>query len=207
MLEFHRDTKKKYQQLIFAATCIFFACALVGCSSNPNQLRSTGYYANSEYHSLSQNNRVRFLVLHYTSLDDQKSLKVLTGGQVSAHYLVPLKPKIYKKLPSVYQLVDENKRAWHAGVSYWQGRTNLNDSSIGIEIVNDGYVIKNGTVEWFAYSQDQINTVVAVAKDIITRYGITPDHVVGHSDIAPSRKQDPGLFFPWKYLADQGVGA
>lgn len=207
MLEFYRGIQKKSRQMKFAITCTFFACMLVGCASSPNQLRSTGYYANSEYHALSQNDRVRFLVLHYTVADDQRSLKLLTEGNVSSHYLVPLKPTRYRKLPFVYQLVDEDKRAWHAGVSNWQGRTNLNDSSIGIEIVNHGYEIKNGSIEWFPFTPDQISSVAAVAKDIINRYKITPDRVVGHSDIAPGRKQDPGLFFPWKYLAEQGVGA
>lgn len=207
MLEFYLKTKEKSQQLKIAITGTLLTCALVGCSSSHNQLRSTGYYANTEYTSLSQNNRQRFLVLHYTALDDQKSLKTLTQDQVSVHYLVPLQPKIFRNHPTVYQLVDEDKRAWHAGVSSWQGRTNLNDSSIGIEIVNKGFEIQNGNVVWFEYPQEQIKTVVAVAKDIINRYGITPDDVVGHSDIAPGRKSDPGLLFPWKYLAEQGVGA
>lgn len=207
MLEFYQSSKEKAQQFKFVLTGLILAWALAGCSSDNNHLRSTGYYANTQYSSLSQDNRVRFLVLHYTVSGDEQSLKILTQGQVSAHYLVPLEPKVYKKLPSAYQLVDENKRAWHAGRSNWHGRNNLNDSSIGIEIVNKGFELQNGVVTWFKYPQEQIKTVLAVAKDVINRYGIKPVDVLAHSDIAPGRKQDPGPFFPWKYLAEQGVGA
>ena len=108
----------------------------------------------------------------------------------------------------VIQLVNENRRAWHAGVSSWNGRSNLNDTSIGIEIVNPGYTDDIlGRRTWYPYSEKQIATVALVVKDIIDRYQIAPVNVVGHSDIAPLRKQDPRKLFPWARLADMGIGA
>jgi N-acetylmuramoyl-L-alanine amidase len=114
---------------------------------------------------------------------------------VSSHYLVRDDP------PVIYRLVDEGRRAWHAGVSSWQGNTNLNSSSIGIEIVNFGD--RNGG--WQDYPKAQMDAVIALVKDIVKRHNIRPDRIVGHSDIAPQRKTDPGPRFPWKRLADEGI--
>jgi N-acetylmuramoyl-L-alanine amidase len=86
-------------------------------------------------------------------------------------------------------------------VSSWQGNTNLNSSSIGIEIVNFGD--RNGA--WQAYPKAQMDVVIALVKDIVKRHNIRPDRIVGHSDIAPQRKSDPGPLFPWKRLADEGL--
>lgn len=149
--------------------------------------------------SLGQNFRQRFLILHYTALDNEKSLNVLTQQAVSSHYLI-------NDLPDhdIYQLVDENKRAYHAGLSYWRNNTGLNDSSIGIEIVNTGYTVDNlGTKQFYEFPEYQYRKVAALAKDIVERYMIPPAHVLGHSDIAPNRKQDPGPLFPWKRLYDE----
>jgi len=145
----------------------------------------------------SQNSRVEFVVLHYTSANNNRSLKILSEQNVSSHYLIT-----DARRPHVYQLVDESRRAWHAGLSQWFDRTDLNSSSIGIEIVNEG---RSGD-GWAPYPPAQIRTVIALLRDIIKRHQIKPLNIVGHSDIAPQRKIDPGPLFPWKQLADAGIG-
>lgn len=165
--------------------------------------------SSSHYPAVGQDERVRFLVLHYTALDNDKSLNVLTTQQVSAHYLVP-----NDFTDSIYILVDETKRSWHAGQSYWKGINNINYSSIGIEIVNEGYYVgeitESNPTGWYFYGYPnmQIKKVAALAKNIIDRYKIDPVNVLAHSDVAPQRKQDPGPKFPWKQLyQDYGIGA
>ncbi|HDL8639903.1 TPA: N-acetylmuramoyl-L-alanine amidase [Yersinia enterocolitica] len=185
---------------------------LAGCSSshrdNPPQLIDRGEYkVDTSTPSIAQNERVRFLVLHYTATDDAESLRLLTQGDVSAHYLVKTYPESLNGKPVVLQLVPESQRAWHAGVSYWQGRNNLNDTSIGIEIVNRGFTERMLRREWYAYNESQIELIERLTKDIVERYNIDPANVVAHSDIAPLRKSDPGPLFPWKRLAEQGIGA
>ncbi len=172
--------------------CALLLLALAGCS--------TGLSIDRSHPSVNHDSRIQFVVLHYTSASDERSLALLTHGQVSAHYLVGLNP------PKVYQLVDENQRAWHAGESEWDGRTWLNSSSIGIEIVNPGFTDSPSGRLWYPYSEEQIKAVEALLKDIVKRYNIEPRHIIGHSDIAPLRKQDPGPLFPWKRLADDGLG-
>ncbi len=137
------------------------------------------------------------LVMHYTGM--QTGAEALTrlcdpSVEVSSHYLVEIDGRIY-------QLVDEDKRAWHAGVSHWQGEDNINDCSIGIEIVNKGHEFG-----YEDFPEVQMAAVVALANDIIARHDICPTRVIGHSDIAPPRKQDPGEKFDWSRLASQGVG-
>ncbi len=149
-----------------------------------------------------QGSRIQFIVLHYTASDRARSLSLLSTGQVSSHYLITDEDP-----PHIYQLVDETRSAWHAGLSQWRGRTWLNSSSIGIEIVNPGYTEQgNGTVQWHPYSEPQITSVIALVRDIATRHGIAPENIVAHSDIAPQRKQDPGPLFPWSRLAAEGLG-
>jgi len=148
--------------------------------------------------AIAQNFRQKYLILHYTALPDDKSITVLTQQNVSAHYLVNNTGD-----NEIYQLVDENKRSYHAGVSAWRTDKNLNDTSIGIEIVNTGYTADATGKRIFATFDDaQIKKVAALAKDIITRYQIPATNVLAHSDIAPTRKQDPGPMFPWKKLYD-----
>lgn len=144
-----------------------------------------------------QDSRAEFLVIHYTSADDAASLKILSQQKVSSHYLIT-----QNNPGRVYQLVDENRRAWHAGLSEWYGRTYLNNASIGVEIVNQG----NESGQWEPYSREQIRTLTILLKDIIARHDIKPRDIVGHSDIAPQRKLDPGPLFPWKELAQAGIG-
>lgn len=194
------------QKVMMAA---IVAVVLSGCTSRPAETEARdGYFASHAFKANGQNERIRFLVMHYTALDDNQSLKTLTEDPVSAHYLVPRELESKQGKPVVLQLVDENKRAWHAGVSSWNGRANLNDTSIGIEIVNLGYTDNVlGQRSWYSYSEKQIAAITILAKDIINRYQITPDNVLGHSDIAPIRKQDPGKLFPWERLAAMGIGA
>lgn len=152
------------------------------------------------YTSENQDSRALFIVLHYTVIDWEKSLKVLTtGGQVSAHYLVRDNPV------ASYALVDENRRAWHAGASYWAGNANLNSASIGIEIVNPGYTDSAAGRVYAPFPQAQIDEVIALVRDIQARHQVKPERIIGHADIAPGRKQDPGPQFPWKQLADAGL--
>lgn len=164
------------------------------------------YILNHDHIAQCQNERIQFLVFHYTAQPLEKALATLSlaNKQVSAHYLVPESPVSGKKI--VYQLVAEEKRAWHAGMSYWKTHTHLNDSSIGIELVNLGFEEKSNQKIWFPYTEYQIELVINLSKSIIKRYNIHPSNVIGHSDIAPGRKFDPGPAFPWKILAENGVG-
>lgn len=160
----------------------------------------------------SFNSRVRFLVLHYTAENFAGSIKSLTGDNVSVQYLVPdITDESYIqagfKDMQIFNLVDENARAWHAGVSSWAERTNLNDTSIGIEIVNLASD-KGGLWNFPPYPAVQIAAVKQLAANILQRYpDISPVNVVAHSDIAPTRKSDPGPMFPWLELYEEGIGA
>ncbi|KQR93491.1 N-acetylmuramoyl-L-alanine amidase [Chryseobacterium sp. Leaf180] len=159
-----------------------------------------GYKVTKTYFpSLGQNFRQKYVILHYTVLPDDKSIQVLTQQTVSAHYLVNDKDD-----NEIYQLVDENKRAYHAGISSWRTDKNLNDTSVGIEIVNLGYKADSlGKRVFMPFSDDQFKKVAVLTKDIVTRYNIPATNVLAHSDIAPTRKQDPGPQFPWKRLYDE----
>lgn len=155
---------------------------------------------------------ILFLVLHYTAGNLESSLTTLTTPQppstnpVSSHYLIP--ESTIDSQRKIYQLVQENQRAWHAGLSSWQDKINLNDTSIGIEIVNLGYKKdETGNRMYYPYTDYQIGCVIELTKDIVNRYQMPPTRVVGHSDIAPSRKLDPGILFPWKTLYENGIGA
>lgn len=142
---------------------------------------------------------IDMLVLHYTGMknvDDarDKLCNANNERKVSAHYLVD-------EDGAVYRLVPEGKRAWHAGVSYWRGQTNINQRSIGIEIVNPGHEFG-----YRPFPKAQMVAVAELCKEIIARHNIPARNVVGHSDIAPERKDDPGELFDWKWLAEQGIG-
>jgi N-acetylmuramoyl-L-alanine amidase len=171
------------------ALCVIF---LTGCASGP--------YVDKSLSARSQDSRVRYIIIHYTALDLAQSVHELTQEGVSSHYLLT-----DGQSPKIYNLVDESQRAYHAGVSSWKGVTQLNASSIGIEIVNPGYRdTPNGPV-WGEFAQSQIDLLIPLVRDIAKRHGITPERVLAHSDIAPQRKEDPGPLFPWKQLADAGL--
>jgi N-acetylmuramoyl-L-alanine amidase len=170
--------------------CVVLFVMLAGCATP---------YIDKTYIAIGQDSRAQFLILHYTHEDFPTSLKLLTEGQVSSHYLVNNNP------PTIYSLVDENRRAYHAGVSYWKGATQLNASSIGIEIVNRGYDDTPTGRVWYDYPQEQMDAVIALVKKIVKDHDIKPERILGHSDIAPGRKVDPGPRFPWKQLADAGL--
>ena len=155
---------------------------------------------------------VRQIILHYTAAPFASSLGTLTQDGVSAHYLLPdpdepsYRAAGYEEL-RVFRLVDEGKRAWHAGVSYWGGRGNLNGRSIGIEIVN---LARDdaGAFTFPQYPEEQIDVLVALVRDILGRYPqIGPTDILGHSDVAYWRKSDPGPRLPWHFLHEAGVGA
>lgn len=165
---------------------------LAGCASGPE--------IDTRYSAVAQDSRAQFIVLHYTSTDFEHSLELLSRGEVSSHYLIDRAPA------KIYRLVDENRRAWHAGESEWQGRTWLNSSSIGIELVNPGYEqTADGRRLWYPYPEPQIDALILLLKDIMQRHGLKPGAIIGHSDIAAQRKVDPGPLFPWKRLADAGL--
>jgi len=137
------------------------------------------------------------LVLHYTGMATGKAALARLGdpaAKVSAHWLVD-------EAGGVVQLVDEERAAWHAGVSAWRGRVGLNGRSIGIEIVNGGHDFGLPP-----YPDAQIEAVTALSREVIARWSIPAVNVVAHSDVAPMRKYDPGERFPWARLARAGVG-
>jgi N-acetylmuramoyl-L-alanine amidase len=137
------------------------------------------------------------LVLHYTGMRDGAAAVAWLcdpASGVSCHYVV-------EEDGAVLQLVPEARRAWHAGRSHWAGDTDLNSASIGIEIVNGGHDF--GLPD---FPDPQIAAVIALCRDILARHAIAPERVLAHSDIAPGRKQDPGERFPWRRLAEAGVG-
>jgi len=140
---------------------------------------------------------IDMLVLHYTGM--QNADAALTrlndlSSEVSAHYLIDEHGR-------VFQLVQEGDRAWHAGAAAWRGNTNINSRSIGIELVNPGH--EHG---YRPFPAEQMAALADLAEGIIDRWPIPPRNIVGHSDVAPGRKQDPGELFDWRWLAERGIG-
>lgn len=136
------------------------------------------------------------VILHYTGMKTgAEALARLQdpAAKVSAHYLV-------EENGDVFSLVPEDKRAWHAGVSSWKGESDINARSIGVEIVNPGH-------EWGYrdFPEAQIAAVIELVREIVKRHAIAPARVLGHSDVAPRRKDDPGEKFPWGRLAKEGL--
>lgn len=166
-----------------------------------------GYTVDTRQEAYGARPRVKVLVIHYTAGDFPRSLNTLTDRRVSAHYLLPATPPKYDGQPLVWRLVPESMLAWHAGESFWRGATRLNDTSIGIELENQGWHREGGVVIWQPFPPSQRDALLPLVRDIVQRYGIQPQDVVAHSDIAPLRKQDPGPLFPWQWFAGQGIGA
>ena len=181
-------------------------------STNQTTVRNIGKFQvdSSTYISRGKEERIKFIILHYTALDNVGSIRELTGG-VSAHFLV-----LDEDDNKIYSLVTLEQRAWHAGVSTFRGRTNINDTSVGIEIVNDGIAKEYRSDpnpyhpydHYVDYKPIQIEKVAQIIKYVAEKYNIPARNIVAHSDIAPSRKKDPGAKFPWKELYDKyNIGA
>jgi N-acetylmuramoyl-L-alanine amidase len=140
---------------------------------------------------------IDMLILHYTGMTSgEAALARLTApdAKVGAHYVI-------EEDGTIWHLVPEDRRAWHAGLSFWAGRRDINAHSIGIELVNPGH-------EWGyrPFPEPQMAALEALARDIVARHPIRPEFVLGHSDVAPQRKEDPGELFDWARLAQAGIG-
>ncbi len=173
---------------------LLLSCALLAaCAGAPVEERNP---LASWVPSANHNARMPvIIVLHHTDQHSvQQSLDTLrsanSGGKVSAHYLIGADGRRY-------QLVADDRRAWHAGPGRWGTITDLNSASIGIELDNDGDT---------PFSQAQIQSLIVLLQDLSSRLRIPPSQVIGHADLAPSRKQDPSRFFPWQQLAQAGFG-
>ena len=180
---------------VSAAALLALAILPLACRKGPR--------IDERYRSRNHDSRVRFVVLHYTAEGFDSALDKLTTGEVSAHYLVT--DGRDGRPVTIYRLVDENERAWHAGNSAWLGTTQLNACSIGIEIVNRGFVDGPTGRVWEPYPVEQIDAVVELVADVAKRHGIPPERIVGHAEIQPRMKLDPGPLFPWNRLAAKGL--
>ena len=203
---------------IFLALACALTLPLTGCVTTHNTqiANSESFIIDSEtYQATGKSERIKSIVLHYTVSNNARSINTLTTGQVSAHYLI-----LDRDDNKIYNLVPESERAWHAGDGGFAGRTILNDTSIGIEIVNAGIkpeyrdALKNGNLDYHPYEhyvefdELQIKKVAQLVQDLTARYKISPKNIIGHADMAPSRKIDPGAKFPWQRLyKEYGIGA
>ncbi|MGH8618431.1 MAG: N-acetylmuramoyl-L-alanine amidase [Burkholderiales bacterium] len=172
------------------ATVAALALGLAACTPLPPR---TGLAVEQRPSPNYNERRPNYVILHYTSNETvDPALRTLTSrfSGVSVHYLIGRDGKIY-------YLVDETQRAWHAGESYWGGNRDLNSASIGIELDNSGDE---------PYADAQIAQLLALLADLKARHGIPDANFLGHSDVAPRRKVDPGRHFPWRPLAAQGFG-
>jgi N-acetylmuramoyl-L-alanine amidase len=149
------------------------------------------------FDSRAGNGIIDMLILHYTGMATAAAaLERLCdpAAKVSAHYVIG-------EDGTVWRLVDETARAWHAGIASWRGRGDINGASIGIELVNPGHEFG-----YRAFPEAQMAALESLAHDILARHPIPARHVLGHSDVAPERKQDPGELFDWPRLAQAGIG-
>jgi N-acetylmuramoyl-L-alanine amidase len=140
---------------------------------------------------------IDMLVLHYTGMptaDEALNRLCDPAAKVSAHYTIDRTGRIWRHVP-------EERRAWHAGVSFWAGEKNVNGRSIGIELVNPGHEFG-----YVPFTQEQIAALIELSRGLLQRHPIAPGRVLGHSDVAPARKTDPGELFPWQTLAAAGIG-
>ena len=158
----------------------------------------TNFYYSPNFNSKKRSSKkIRFIIFHYTGMKTESSaLKKLTDekSKVSSHYLIKKNGQIFTIVPDLYV-------AWHAGVSSWNNFNALNKNSIGIEISNPGH-----SFGYIKFSKAQILSLVKLSKFLIKKYDINIKNILGHSDIAPDRKNDPGEKFPWKYLSKKKIG-
>lgn len=149
-------------------------------------------FASPNYDERPKDHSIDFIILHYTEMTFEGVIDRLCdpASKVSSHYLI-------KEDGKIFQLAHDEMRAWHAGKSFWQGREALNDCSIGIEIDNLGTT---------PFADLQMEACISLCKFLMNKYGIKPQNILGHSDIAPARKLDPGIYFDWQKLAKNGLG-
>ena len=211
--------KNSVLKLLATLTILSTCVLLMSCTSSTLLVE--------EMHSKNSDQRIKFLIMHYTGVDYQGAVRELVNqGGVSSHYLLPEShDKTYLDDDlKVLKLVNEDERAWHAGHSYWQKRRGVNDQSIGIEMVNTskcepfpqkktllarGQDITAGQMCFFHdYDPKQIELLIKLSTEILKKNpDIAPTNIIGHSDIAPLRKADPGPRFPWYQLYQAGIGA
>ena len=144
-----------------------------------------------------KNKEIKFIIFHYTGMKNEKvAIKRLTDSKskVSSHYFIKYNGQIITLVPELYI-------SWHAGISSWQNYKSINKHSIGIEISNPGH-----SYNYKKFSKEQIHSILKLTKYLIKKYKIKNEFILGHSDIAPLRKKDPGEKFPWKYLSKSKVG-
>src|SRR5574344_1504499 len=144
------------------------------------------------YYNERPNNKINSIVIHCSAHKSDELIDVLLKNELSSHYVIGLEGEVIQTVP-------DEKRAWHAGVSSWRELDNLNDTSIGIELSS----LSLGQTE---YPMKQMQSLLKLCKRLIKKYNIPAENVVAHSDIAPTRKPDPGCYFPWEWLAKNGVG-
>lgn len=179
---------------VLLLSLLLSGCARTSPPKQPLQI-------DTSLNAIAQRSRVDVIVVHYTHASLPRSLGLLTRSMVSSHYLVT-----DEQPPRIYRLVDETQSAWHAGESEWYGKTALNARSIGIEIVHPGWEPNLEGLRGPDFREDQVAIVAALIQDIAARHDVAPHNIVGHSDVAPLRKQDPGPAFPWRLLAQLGIG-
>lgn len=197
--------------ILSLALTLSLALPLISCVA----LTEPPFEIDRSYQAQGKNQRIHFIILHYTAEDDATSLEMLTTKNVSAHYLIPSTDD-----NKIYQLVPDHERAWHAGKGGFAGRSVLNDTSIGIEIVNEGIAQQyrgalkrdnlsyHPTEHYVAFQDIQVRKIAQLVQDLAEKYEIEPKNIIGHSDMAPSRKIDPGAKFPWERLYKEfGIGA
>ena len=142
-------------------------------------------------------NKIKYIIFHYTGMQkESEAINRLTDikSKVSSHYLIKNNGEIITLVPDLYV-------AWHAGVSFWKNSKSLNKDSIGIEISNPGH-----DYGYKKFSKQQVSSILKLTKLLLKKYKIKPQNILGHSDIAPSRKKDPGEKFPWKYFSKKKIG-
>ena len=157
---------------------------------------STIYSPNFDVRKRSKKN-IKYIIFHYTGMkSDQLAIRKLTSfnSKVSCHYYIDKKGNLIQLIPDLYV-------AWHAGKSYWKNDKLLNNNSIGIEISNPGH--EHG---YKVFNDKQIKCLIKISKNLIKKYKINIKNILGHSDIAPLRKKDPGEKFPWKFIASKKIG-
>ena len=160
-------------------------------------MKISNFYSPNFSGGKRSNNSIKIIIIHYTGMQSEReSLDRLTDpkSKVSSHYAINQKGKIFR-------LVNDNQIAWHAGKSCWGKYKNLNKNSIGIELVNKGHQFG-----YTNFKKRQLSSLIKICKSLIKKYKIKKRNIVGHSDIAPLRKIDPGEKFPWKQLANNKIG-